>query len=148
MSSFHFWSQSAVALLAMALSWSLLLGSADGRGRHSRTNVLLFIIDDLRADYFGASSDEVEGMELLTPNLDKLAGRPGATVFTRAYCQFALCSPSRSSFLTGLRPDSTRVFDLETKFRARLKDVATLPQHFRAHGYWAKGVGNDGSRVP
>ncbi len=73
-----------------------------------------------------------------TPNCDQLAAR--GTVFTRAYCQQAVCSPSRSSLLTGRRPDATRVWDLETHFRVALPDAVTLPQYFKANGYYCAAL--------
>lgn len=97
-------------------------------------NVLLIVADDLRYDLsaFGPT-------EAITPNLDKLAAR--SRVFGRAYCQQALCNPSRASMMTGLRPDSTGVTDLRVHFRENLPAVTTLPQQFKNHGYEALGLG-------
>lgn len=99
-----------------------------------RLNVLMFAVDDLRPE-FGAYGSKI----VRSPNLDRLA-RSGI-LFRRAYCQQAVCSPSRSSLLTGTRPDTTKVWDLETHFRAALPGVVTLPQHFKNHGYHAQGMG-------
>jgi iduronate 2-sulfatase len=97
-------------------------------------NVLFIAVDDLKPALACAGDPHAK-----TPNIDKLASR--GTVFTRAYCQQAVCSPSRSSLLTGRRPDSTKVYDLVTHFRKALPDVVTLPQHFKKNGYYVHGIG-------
>ncbi|MBI4902375.1 MAG: sulfatase [Acidobacteria bacterium] len=74
-----------------------------------------------------------------TPNLDRIASR--GVRFDRSYCQFPLCSPSRTSFLTGLAPDATTVYDLKKHFRETVPDVVTLPQAFQKNGYFAARVG-------
>lgn len=93
-----------------------------------RLNVLFIAVDDLRPE-LGCYGNAV----VKTPNLDRLAAR--GTVFTHAYCQQAVCSPSRSSIMSGRRPDATRVWDLETHFRVALPEAVTLPQYFKANGY-------------
>ncbi len=74
-----------------------------------------------------------------TPNIDRIA-RAGVR-FDRSYCQFPLCSPSRTSLMTGLSPDSTGVHDLRKHFRDNLPDVVTLPQLFQKNGYFAARAG-------
>ena len=91
-------------------------------------NVLFIAVDDLRPE-LGCYGNKI----VKTPNLDRLAAR--GLVFNHAYCQQAVCSPSRSSLLTGRRPDATKVWDLETHFRVALPNTVTLPQHFKANGY-------------
>jgi arylsulfatase A-like enzyme len=97
-------------------------------------NVLFIAIDDLRPT-IGAYGDPI----VKTPNIDRLA-RSGA-VFLEAHAQEAVCNPSRASLLTGLRPDSLRVWDLETDFRRTTPNVVTLPQYFIRNGYAAVSVG-------
>lgn len=100
----------------------------------AKPNILFIAIDDLRPT-LGCYGDQ----HAVTPNIDSLAAK-GIT-FTRAYCQQAVCSPSRTSVMTGLRPDSTRVWDLQTVFRDTIPDVVTMTQHFRSHGYHTESIG-------
>jgi len=104
------------------------------RAAGARPNVLFLAVDDLRPELGCYGREYIQ-----TPHINRLAGR-GMT-FRRAYCQQAVCSPSRSSLLTGTRPDTTKVWDLVTHFRDALPGVVTLPQHFKQHGYFAQGIG-------
>ncbi|NDB76848.1 MAG: DUF229 domain-containing protein, partial [Verrucomicrobia bacterium] len=99
----------------------------------TKPNVLFIAVDDLRPE-MGCYGNKV----VKTPNLDRLAAR--GMLFNHAYCQQAVCSPSRSSLLTGRRPDATKVWDLETHFRVALPNTITLPQHFKANGYHCAGL--------
>jgi arylsulfatase A-like enzyme len=123
----------------VALTTALLLAplaalhAADSKPAQ-RPNVLFIAVDDLRPE-MGCYGNRV----VKTPNLDRLAAR--GIVFNHAYCQQAVCSPSRSSLLTGRRPDATKVWDLETHFRVALPNTITLPQHFKANGYYCAGLG-------
>ena len=97
-------------------------------------NVLFIIADDLRP-LLGCYGHP----EIHTPNIDRLAQR--GTLFNRVYCQYPLCHPSRTSILTGLRPNTTRVFSNSTGFREKLPNALTLPQHFKTSGYHTQSVG-------
>lgn len=100
----------------------------------NRPNVLFVSVDDLRPEIGCYGNQEIK-----TPNFDEFSR--GATTFMRAYCQAAVCAPSRASVMTGLRPDSNRVWDLRGKFRDNLPNVVTIPQHFHQHGYYTVSMG-------
>ena len=113
------------------LAASLAGGAATAAS--ARMNVLLIIADDLRVGgAFGSS-------EVRTPNIDRLAAR--GVSFKNAYNQFPLCAPSRASMLSGLRPNTTGVYDLSTHVRANVPDMVTLPQYFRQNGYFSGRIG-------
>ena len=122
----------------------LALGADESAPR--RPNVLFVSIDDLKPllGCYGASF-------IKSPAIDGLAKR--GTLFRSAYCQVPLCAPTRASILTGLRPDSTRIyfnpFKVKDIVRSRVPDVVTLPQHFRNQGYVTCAMGKvfDGRTV-
>ena len=114
--------------------WPLLFLAICGIARASPLNVLFIAIDDLRPA-LGCYGDKTA----ITPNFDRLAKR--GILFNRAYCQQAVCCPSRLSLLTGLRPDTIKVWDLNTHFREARPKAVTLPQHFKNHGYHARSIG-------
>jgi iduronate 2-sulfatase len=119
-------------LIAAALA-SLLVVLVGAPVAAAGPNVLFIVADDLRAEL------GCYGSVAKTPNLDALAAR--GVRFDRAYCQQAVCNPSRSSFLTGRRPDTLRIWSNGTHFRENNPDVTTLPLWFKEHGYETRCVG-------
>ncbi|XP_069842372.1 iduronate 2-sulfatase [Dendropsophus ebraccatus] len=97
-------------------------------------NVLLIIVDDLRTS-LGCYGDSI----VKSPNIDQLAS--SSVLFTNAYAQQAVCAPSRVSFLTGRRPQTTRLFDFNSYWRKHAGNYSTLPQYFKEHGYVTMSVG-------
>jgi iduronate 2-sulfatase len=124
---------SVLALTVLFIS-SCSIRNTNSVEEKPKPNILFIPVDDLRPE-FGAYGDEF----VLTPHMDRLASQ-GVT-FTRAYCQQAVCNPSRASLLTGLRPDSIQVWDLKTDFRDNVPDVITLPQYFKQQGYTTIALG-------
>ncbi len=120
-----------IRLLFYMVVWC---GLSCGAQAAERPNVLFIAVDDMNNDLGCYGHPLVK-----TPNIDKLAGR--GVRFDRAYCQFPLCSPSRSSIMTGLRPDRTGVHDLSYHFRKGLPEVVTLGQLFKNQGWFSARVG-------
>jgi len=104
------------------------------KSRKKKPNILFLLIDDLKPVLGCYGNPYVK-----TPAIDKLAKT--GVVFDNAYCQQAVCAPSRISAFTGKRPDRTKIFDLKTKMRDKNPDIVTMPQFFKANGYETVGLG-------
>lgn len=99
-----------------------------------RPNVLFIAADDLRPQ-LGCYGDPV----VKSPNIDQLAAR--GIVFRRAFCQQALCSPSRISLLSGRHPWTTKIYNIGPPLRSTMPDIVTLPQLFKNHGWITRSLG-------
>ncbi|XP_039622200.1 iduronate 2-sulfatase isoform X2 [Polypterus senegalus] len=99
-----------------------------------RLNVLLILADDLRPS-LGCYGDTV----VKSPNIDQLASK--SMIFQNAFAQQAVCAPSRTSFLTSRRPDTTRLYDFNSYWRVHAGNYTTLPQYFKSNGYITMSVG-------
>ena len=128
-------SQTATILATAIALVSVSPGAAQTQDEPTkpRRNVLFIAVDDLRPEL------SIYGKKVISPNIDRLAS--SGTVFEHAYCQEALCMPSRASLLTGRRPDTTKVYAFTVDFRDTLPDVVTLPEHFKNHGYHTRAFG-------
>lgn len=117
-------------LLAVGLvfAFTLSLRAAE------RPNVLLICVDDLKP-MLGCYGDRT----VKSPNIDALANR--GILFNRAYCNQAVCAPSRNALLTGFRSTTLGIYDLATNFRYAKPDAVTLPQYFKQNGYRTEGMG-------
>jgi len=104
-------------------------------------NVLLIVVDDLRPQLNCYNVSVCNGGSMYTPNIDSLAAR--SLVFRNAYNQYSVCSPSRNSFLSGRRPDSTLTWNFKDSFRSAPggEDWIALPEYFKDHGYNTSGAG-------
>lgn len=99
-----------------------------------KPNILFIAVDDLRPS-IGCYGDKLA----VTPNMDALAKQ--GLRFNRAYCQVAVCNPSRASLMTGLKPDTLGVWTLPIHFREAMPDAVTMPQWFRKFDYTAVSHG-------
>ncbi len=126
---FWIWPGMIIPLLAI-----VALVGTPARGAEQRPNVLFIATDDMRPQ-LGCYGDPL----VKSPNLDRLAAQ--GLVFDRAFCQQALCSPSRISLLTGRHPWTTRIYQIGPFLRETMPDVVTLPQHFKEQGYFTRSLG-------
>jgi hypothetical protein len=105
-------------------------------GPSLRKNVLHIVVDDLRP----VMKLAYRAGYMVTPNFDRLASQ--SLVFSRAFCQIAVCAPSRSSFMSGVRPDVTAIFNFANNIRdPGLSHITTLPGQFLAQNYTVLGGG-------
>ena len=102
----------------------------------STTKDILFLaVDDLRPELGSYGHDNIK-----SPNIDALAAK--SMVFERAYCQIAVCSPSRASLLTGRRPDTNHVWKIsDDEYWRDFTNATTIPQYFKENGYVSIGMG-------
>lgn len=122
-------------ILAVLVCVQVWLGLGLGRGwAAERPNVLLICVDDLKPA-LGCYGDTVAK----TPNIDRLAAR--GMRFEAAYCNQAVCSPSRNNLMLGSRSTSLGIYGLSTNFRVAVPDAVTLTQYFMQHGWRAEGMG-------
>jgi uncharacterized sulfatase len=121
-------------MFRLVLTLSLCISSGALLSADKPRNVLLILSDDLCADLGCYGHPLVK-----SPNIDKLATR--GVRFENAYCQYPLCNPSRSSFLTGRNPSATGVLGNGPKFRDHIPDTVTLPQLFKNAGIFTARVG-------
>ncbi|XP_062440484.1 iduronate 2-sulfatase [Rhea pennata] len=119
-----------------APAWLCLLGAACAAAAAPAggKNVLFIVVDDLRP-VLGCYGDKI----VKSPNIDQLASQ--SVVFSNAYAQQAVCAPSRVSFLTGRRPDTTRLYDFYSYWRVHAGNYSTMPQYFKENGYVTLSVG-------
>jgi iduronate 2-sulfatase len=120
--------------ITTALAAVLSLTVTSFAGAAEKPNVLFIAIDDLRPELgcYGKSY-------IHSPNIDRLA-RSGV-MFTRAYCQQAVCGATRNSLLSGLRPDTTGIYGNTKSFRQVMPQIVSLPQQFKQNGYRSLGMG-------
>ena len=125
---------SQLVLLLVPLLFLPALVQASVAAEPEPRNVLLILVDDLKPTFGAYGHDWVH-----SPNLDRLA--KSGMRFDMAYCNQAVCAPSRNNLMLGSRSTSIGVYSLGYHFRRAVPDAATMPQYFKEHGYHAAGIG-------
>jgi arylsulfatase A-like enzyme len=105
-----------------------------GRSGDRKMNLLFIAVDDLRPQ-LGCYGKR----QIISPNIDRLASE--GMLFERTYCQQAVCGPTRASLLSGVRPDTSKIYGNRTPVRKAMPDVVTLPEHFKNNGYETLSIG-------
>jgi len=118
----------SILVLSVLLAAPVAVRAAD------KPNVLLICVDDLKPLLGCYGTPMVK-----SPNIDRLAAR--GVLFERAFCNQAVCAPSRNALMTGLRPQTIGIYDLPTNFRHGVPDAVTVAQYFRRHGYRTEAMG-------
>lgn len=123
-----------ILILTLMLTSSLVALSGNRVHAADKPNVLLILVDDLKPA-LGCYGDTVA----VSPNIDRLAAR--GMRFDLAYCNQAVCAPSRFTLMLGSHSTSTGLYGLGSDLRTALPDAVTLPQHFSRHGYHTESLG-------
>lgn len=110
----------------------LILASCSGE--LEKPNILFIISDDLTA----TAVSSLEGGMCQTPNIDRLAAE--GVLYTRAYCNYPVCGPSRASMMNGYYPHATKTFGYVSGRENIGPDRFTLPQLFRENAYYTARV--------
>ena len=125
------------------LTSATIATSTDNTSKNKKFNVLFLVADDLRPQlesYRGRNyPNPYSTLSMHTPNLDDFAKK--SLQLNRAYVQFSVCNPSRASYMTSRRPDTTQVWDLRTFWRKAGGNFTTIPQYFKERGYRSAGFG-------
>ena len=123
-----------LVIAAAAVGFCAPAHANDGNRNSGKPNILFIIADDLNT-HIGCYGDPI----VRTPNIDNLARR--GVRFDHAYAQYPVCNPSRTSFLSGLHPETTGVMDQQTLLKNSVPNVVYLPEHFSANGYFTAAIG-------
>lgn len=129
-----YWSACLRSLLITAVGCCLLAAEGRAASPDARPNILLILVDDLKPA-LGCYGDPIAQ----TPNIDALAAR--GLRFDLAYCNQAVCAPSRFTLMLGSHSSSTGLYGLGSQLREKLPNAVTLPQHFARAGYRTESLG-------